>query len=613
MLHRTILDTQKILAILFILLVFAIACDRPEAPKDAKPGIKNMVTAPSSDMVYSDLDKEPNNSFLQASDIAFTSDEMTIVASLDVGDIDTYKIKAKPGSIAEITVTPLGEGDIILDISTSTKESDRIFYDNFAGSQPELVNYLRLSPQGVYFTVRARAHEKIAYRLEIRRMQSDIALEEEPNNSIQTAQILVLPSHLEASLNPQADVDYYLLSLAYPAVLNIEAPGVPIEVSLSDAQGLVWTTSSSEKTLLSSDVLVPSPKHYVLRIAAVDGFEQIASYKLSLLEASAMNAEREPNDSLETAQTLAPTSDGVNLSFLSSNDVDYFKLNLSEAPENAVFNLRATSVQDLPIKVELFDEDFKPIPSNNVENRNSVCALSLQNMSALIVKVSHTTRANLSYPLAYTLTWSTDTSNDREVEPNDLPSAATALAFDQSIRGNIFPASDIDVYKIEVPAVEGVNAEAVGQLQIQSAAGYVAGLRFKLQDAELYEISQAQSQVYSAPLRIQLDAPSGVYYLIVSGSGDGCVKSYEITASFLASEPVLGAVQEGAKVESGDGSMPENAEDAAIDVLDKILEAVPENAEAAPRPVELPKNDAESKTVGNKPPPPVANVDPDAF
>lgn len=558
-----------------------------------------MAPMPLSDIVFSDLDKEPNNTLLQASNISFTSDELELTASLELGDVDSYKIKAKAGSIVDITITPLGAGDIVVDISNTNQDKGRIYYDNFGDALSETLSNIRLSPQGVYLTVRARAQEKLAYKMQIHRIVSDSVLEEEPNNDLELAQTIILPSKVQGSVNPQADEDYYLLSVTKAAVLNIEAPGIPMEWVLTGDKGEVWRTTSNEAVVLSSDILPPLPKPYVLRVTALDGFETISAYALNLQEASAMNTEREPNDSLQSAQTLAPSTDAVSLSFLSAGDVDYFKLLLPEDEGEAVFNARVQVQQGASATLELFDEAFHPLPVSSSESSN-ICALGLKNMGSVIAKISHKGAANLPYPLAYSLAWSSSPALGREQEPNDLPQDANILAFGVPVKGNIFGAADIDVYKIEVPAVAG-RSDAVGQLQIQSAAGYIAGLRFKLQDAQLFEISQAQSQVFSAPLRMSFDAPSGTYYLMVSGSGDECVKSYEITATFV---PNTENTAPGAS----------NPEQAALGVLDNLppnepqppTNNAPEGKVVAPQPAQP------LRVIETKPAVP-PGVDPDAF
>jgi hypothetical protein len=84
-----------------------IACS-PTAPDPSRPsGIKNMAPAPISETVQ-DLEVEPNDTFAQATSVQFSGEDMRFSGHLEPGDVDTWLLKAKTGTIVDIEVAPSG-------------------------------------------------------------------------------------------------------------------------------------------------------------------------------------------------------------------------------------------------------------------------------------------------------------------------------------------------------------------------------------------------------------------------------------------------------------------------------------------------------------------------
>jgi hypothetical protein len=147
----------------------------------------------------------------------------------------------------------------------------------------------------------------------------------------------------------------------------------------------------------------------------------------------------------------------------------------------------------------------------------------------------------MAWPLGYRIVMDSVPLELAEHEPNQQMEQAQEIVPGTMVHGHIFPAGDVDMYKIVLPEYAGVEGP-VGTLSVDVEGGYVAQLRLMLQDSAGYEISQARNAQYSRPVHLAFDAPNGVYMLAVSGAGDGCVKPYRLKVSFNPNEAAVAAV-----------------------------------------------------------------------
>ncbi|MBO4349525.1 MAG: hypothetical protein J6A01_01080 [Proteobacteria bacterium] len=525
-------------SILFILsvVVLSASCNAPKE-QDKTPGLKNMAPPSISESVQDGLDVEPNNTTLQAIDVTLTGDAMQWSGELTWDDVDVWKIKAKTGTVADIVLIPESEFDIIADYSFSGNESDRKFYDSDAASQNELIPNIRLTPQGGYLTVKARMdenHAPVRYRVMMTRISvADDALPEgEINDRKETALSLTLPVNVDGTLYPSGDVDYYRLPLRSAANVEFVLPDGAIEVAIENNEKVIWSMLSKSAQTLHSDLLTTDLQDVYIRLTTFEPIKNVLKYQIRVTTPETLPDEIEPNNTVDKAQVIQSDPQSLNLSLLDDADVDIYKLILS--PEK-IYRVRLSGIQSGEASIQPINSSGA-LRNDVLFDSQIICDASTQEENALWVKVLPGTAQ--SWPLNYHLNLDEEAKENVETEPNQTRDQALPFVLDKTIFGHIYPAGDIDYYRIELPSYPKL-AGAIGKLNIDIEAGYVSQLALKLTDREGYEISKISNDHLGKPMHLSFDAPNGMYYLEVSGAGDNCLKPYGLKISFEPSEEAL--------------------------------------------------------------------------
>jgi len=513
--------------------VCVASCSSPTSDPSRPSGLRNMAPLPPGETILEDLDVEPNDTFLQAVDISLSGDEMRFMGTLTVGDIDTWRIKAKAGTIVDIEVAPEGF-DVIVDFSPIDKDSGRRFYDSKPANEAEVLTNIRLTPQGGFLTVRGRNEETVRYVVTIRRRMTSAGtiLEEEPNDTVSMAQMVVGAQKIEGTTNPAGDVDFFRLSVTGPSYVECQFSGKASEMMLMDGTKTLWSGVAAAGSPLRSAVFGSSDVGIFLRIQGLDALEDVASYTCQVSAAESLSGEIEPNDTIEQAQLIQDISSPLDFTFSSSSDVDFFRIRQGGASALA-YSVRVTAASGVGPRLQILTPAGVP-RDQVVLDGATACGFTVSPGEDFFVRVSHDGTAP-NYPAGYQLAFSTYSASEIEREPNQTLATAQPVLFGTRVLGHIFPSTDVDVYRIEVPSVPGVT-DLAGKIAIVVDPGYIAQLSLKVQDSEGYEIAQSASVHFSRPMHLAFDAPHGVYYVVVSGAGDGCVKPYAMTVTFTANE-----------------------------------------------------------------------------
>ncbi len=526
----------------------AASCDAKSAG-DKPSGLKNMAPLPPGVQVTEGLDTEPNDNFLQAANISLTGDAMQWRASLTPGDADVWRIKAKAGTIADIRVIPEGDADIVADYAMTDSESARRVYDVRGIGGDEWIHRIRLTPQGGFLTVRARnsdAAEAVGYRVAVMRIESgeeNVIIESEPNDIRQDALEIAPGAVVSGSMYPTGDTDLYRLNASEPVVIDFEMPDGAYSLAVYSGSEAIWRALSQKAQTIRTDLLPGGAKDMYVEIAALEATDAPISYRFSVNSPAKIPDETEPNDTVGQAQMIQSTAHNLEFSLSSAADIDIFRI--MYAP-NGVYRVKLSGADGGGARLDAIDADGA-VRSDVLSDGFRICDVR-EESGALLVRVSGQSGNGASWPAPYRLSADSEPSENFETEPNSTQETATALALGSFAAGHIFPASDVDMYRIEVPGAAGTTAPA-GKLSIETDAGYGARLTLKLRDSAGYEISQTSSKQIARPLRMAFDAPAGAYYLSVTGSGDNCGKPYVIRANF---EPA--AAGEDAGIVAGAGS-----------------------------------------------------------
>ena len=551
------------------------------------------------DEVQAGLDVEPNNTFLQATDITLTGDGMQWAGTLPVGDTDVWRIKAKSGTIVDIRVVSDDNADLVADFAPIANDAERRYYDVPGTQGTEILPNIRLTPQGGFLTVKARNDEKIGeirYHVELQRLSVENGtIESEPDDDRDAA--LQIPSNGQVSgtLYPSGDVDVFRTQIQSPSTISFSMPDTPAEVSVELRDKIIWSAVSKSAQVLTSDMIPADAQNVYIRVKSLDSIREIMRYQFEIAPLSEIPDEIEPNNTIDMAQVVQEEVQKLEFSLSDASDIDFFRF---AASKDRVYRVRLNGIAEGMAKIAILDSKSQPL-GDALSNGQVACDTSIpEGQSDLYIRVSAGAQ-NAEYPLKYRLNIESDEIAVVEHEPNQTREQATSLVLDQTVKGHIFPAGDVDIYRIEVPAVEGIPSGPAGVLSIDTEGGYVAALQLKLQDKDGFEISQVKNVQYSRPIHMSIDAPAGIYYLAVSGGGDNCNKAYALRSSFVANTPEQAAPpQDGA----AEVAQPQPGNDAQAAAIDADVDALIRAAQAGDEPPKAqPENPGDNKAQPENP------------
>lgn len=524
----------------FICCLLSVAgCERQQ--QEARPsGLKNMAPPSIQEAVQDGLDAEPNNTFLQAIEVTMTGDTMHWSGSLDAGDVDIWHIKAKAGTVADVLVTPDGDADILVDYAATAQEGERRYYDVAGAGGAELLPNIRLTPQGGYISIRGRhTGEAVGYRLSLARVVSEdgsSVVEAEPNDTTADAHVVTMPNKVEGAVYPSGDVDSWRVPLVTPSVIQFTMPDGVYEVAIERQNQVIWSEVSRHAQVLKSVVLSPDYREVTVRIKSLEAVREHRKYGFEVAALEKVPDELEPNHTIETAQKIQGMSQSLEFSLADSADVDIFQVLLEPGH---VYSARLVGPEPGQARIQVLSASG--ISRGDIlGDGQAVCDASIEGNAGIWLKVTPGVGV-MAWPLGYRIVMDSVPLEQSEREPNQQMAQAQEIAPGTMVQGHIFPAGDVDMYKIVLPEYAGVEGP-VGTLSVDVEGGYVAQLRLMLQDSAGYEISQARNAQYSRPVHLAFDAPNGVYMLAVSGAGDGCVKPYRLKVSFNPNEAAVAAI-----------------------------------------------------------------------
>ncbi|MBQ9394052.1 MAG: hypothetical protein IJU23_00825, partial [Proteobacteria bacterium] len=487
-------------------------------------GLKNMAPPPIQESVQEGLDVEPNNTFLQAVDVTLGGDMIQWAGSLEPGDVDVWRIKAKSGTIGDIMITPESQFDVQADFSPAGTEQTRRYFDNGVAGESEVLTNLRLTPQGGYLTVKARsgATEPVKYRVVVSRVlpeREGAVVEAEINDERPEAMQISAGQTIEGVLFPRGDVDYFHLPLTTACTVSIELPDGAHEVAVEQRDKVLWSQVSKNAQLIKTDVLMPEMQSVHIRIKSLEDLKAPHRYVMTVNALEKVPDEVEPNNTIDRAQLLQGDTQNLEFSLLDDADIDIFRI-ISGA--DRVHRIRLSGPQTGQAKLQILSADGSA--RNDVQIVDmTACDVTAQEQGSVWFKVIPGTA---TWPLNYRIGIDSEDAGRVEREPNHTKDMATLLEPGMSLFGHIFPADDVDIYRIQLP-----ETAKMGHLSIDVEGGYVSTLQLRLEDHDGYEVSMLKSE-RSRPVRMALDAPGGVYYLTVTGDGDNCLKPYELKVSY---------------------------------------------------------------------------------
>lgn len=515
------------MAVMLLILTSMMSCSsKKDEPRPS--GLKNMAPPSIQESVQEGFDVEPNDTFLQAADVALGGDMLQWSGILEPGDVDVWRIKAKSGTIGDIMITPESKFDIQADFSESGTDQTRHYFDNGLAGESEVLTNMRLTPQGGYLTVRARSglSEAVKYRIAVSRVLPErpgAVVEAEINDDRTEAMAISAGQVVEGVLYPRGDVDYFYLPLTTPCTVSFELPEGAHEAAVEHRGKILWSQVVKNAQLIKSDILLPELQGVHIRIKSLEDLTTPHRYVMTVNALEKVPDEIEPNNTIDRAQVLQGEMQSLEFSLLDDADIDIFRLILSS---DRVHRIRLSGPQPGQAKLQILNSSG--LNRDDVLSADmTACDVSVQEQESIWVKVVPGTGV---WPMNYRIGVDSEEAGRTEREPNQTKESATSIEPGMSLFGHIFPAGDVDVYRIQLP-----DTVKMGHLSVEVEGGYVSPLQLRLEDRDGYEVSQQKTE-RARPARMSIDAPGGVYYLTVTGDGDDCLKPYEIKVLYEAAE-----------------------------------------------------------------------------
>jgi hypothetical protein len=244
------------------------------------------------------------------------------------------------------------------------------------------------------------------------------------------------------------------------------------------------------------------------------------------LEEAGANAELEPNDELAKATPI--NGSGFKEGFLApKSDVDYYVLRTTE-PMLTKVELSGVERLDLvlsavdgptgdgaqeTVTLKANDGALKePERLNNV-SCNGTCYFKVEGASRKVAGKWVKDFENADQPYRITVTAVPDNGSE-EREPNNTADRATDLTFGKAMRGTIYPAKDVDYYRVDLadrPVRTPIRATLLGILKVDVGL-YLHRLG---EDGKLSLVQTSDRAKGDQPETIRYSAEPGVYVLEV--------------------------------------------------------------------------------------------------
>jgi len=336
--------------------------------------------------------------------------------------------------------------------------------------------------------------------------------EKEPNNTMSEAQLLVSGLTVRgASITAQDSVDTYRYELAQPGRLTVNVTRDTLQyfyVTWFDADGKQickdYYGSSYNSKFMDLEAGV-----YFIEITPYSSYS--GTYNLRGDFAAAGNNEREPNNTLETAQLL--TSEQMVRGFISYQDsVDTYRYELAQ-PGRLTMNVTRDTLQYF--YVTWFDADGKQMRKDSHYSSYSSYSQSMD-LEVGVYFIEITTYSDNSG--TYNLRGDFAAAGNNEREPNNTRSEAQPLRSGQMVRGFISYQDSVDTYRYELTQPGRLTMNVT-----RDTLQYFYVTWFDVDGKQIYKDSH-----YSSTYNKSMDLEAGIYFIEITTYSDYS-GTYELT------------------------------------------------------------------------------------
>ncbi|MCE7736575.1 MAG: hypothetical protein GPJ54_16960 [Candidatus Heimdallarchaeota archaeon] len=284
----------------------------------------------------------------------------------------------------------------------------------------------------------------------------------EPDNSIDTANILVHDSIQTHAINPAADIDYFNFTITQLSEVSImtSGPSGDTYMMLYNSEGTLVDYNDEYDGSWAGLLVYLDPGIYSVAIEAYYSFDIINSYNIHLLVSPLSADTYESDDTAATATSLIVDVSQLH-NLVPIGDVDYYSIILSQ-PEVIKIWTSGTSDMLADTKMWLYDVNMVEMDYNDdIEYSDGYSGLSISlEAGTYYVEVSeYYFAAYGEYYIQYTLLPQPD-----NYEPNNSQDTATPLLPGITQFHNLSPSSDLDYFSFSTDSFAKVDIWTAGTL-----------------------------------------------------------------------------------------------------------------------------------------------------
>lgn len=473
-------------------------------------------------VLVAQTESEPNNSFDNATAINFN--QVTKGALLTVGDKDYFKVEiTSPGVfIAQLKNIPQGKN---YTVSIFNQNKQILSEDTGNANDPAYTDKLRCSVGTHYVLVdgyRSSDNGPDQYELTVFFNSTDV---NECNNSFEEATPIQFNTPVLGTIFDTGDKDYFKIEVPSSGVLSAQLKDIP---NNRDYSLKLYNTNQQE---IGSDVGNSNSPAYTDRLRCSGGTHYILIEGYRSNDASTSEYElvvyfddtdkNECNNSFEDATEIQFDSP-ISGTIFDTGDKDYFKI---EVPSSGVLSAQ---LKDIPnnrdYSLILYNTNQQQIRSDVGNSTNPAYTDRLRCSAGTHYILVEGYRSNDISREKYELTVSFN--NEDIYECNNSSADATLINPCVGAKGNILPANDIDVYKINI------SSAGTHEVFVRDVSSALA-IDIEILDEFGERIKRCTSAPQGNSARCEFTVnSSGEYFVsITAGSNQASVDLYTLTFS----------------------------------------------------------------------------------
>jgi len=275
----------------------------------------------------------------------------------------------------------------------------------------------------------------------------------EPNGEIGNATVIAIGAAAGGGISPAGDVDFYKFEVDSPGILEVKLNSVPNEMKTRiDLYGknynwITRTDASSPGDLVTLKLDITNPGLYYVGVLDLAGKSHDGGYSFDLSCEPVVDS-NEPNGEIGDATNISFGGDASGYIF-SRGDVDFYKFYVNST---GILDVILEDVpDDMRTRIDLYGKNFNWITRTDASNPGDLVTLSLDLSSPGWYYVGILDLDGKSHDVQYTFRAEFEPVVDSN-EPNGEIGDATEIVFGDLAQGYVFPRSDVDFYKFNVPS-----------------------------------------------------------------------------------------------------------------------------------------------------------------